>query len=127
MGRREERPGEEGRGSLLRSGESLEPRGYPISGSGWPQNKPRANAQLTTPCSSPTSMAAKTTVNNKIPPGWNISRLRLIEKEVELVPTGKVIMEDIKASSEALTIKMYASAVDVSLIRHELIKYSKGF
>lgn len=88
--------------------------------------KPRsAKAQTVTPCSSPTSKAAKTAgklVAKSPQAGISAETQTTVDKEVELAPSGKDIMAAIKACSETLTAKIDALAVDINIMRHEFNK-----
>lgn len=72
-----------------------------------PRKQGVVKAQTVTPCSSPTSMAAKTAVKSVVksppPPSWSIRRDKMVvDREVEPTPSGKDIMAANKICSETL-------------------------
>ena len=93
-------------------------------------SKSLVKPQIVTPCSSPSAMAAKAA--KKPPQSPQKSPVKGITAETqtagiegEHTPSGKDILEAIKASSEVLTNKMDALAVDVCSIKRDFDKIQK--
>ena len=99
--------------------------------------KPRVKSQQVTPSSSPTAMTAKTvkvtgTVMKPVQSPQK-SPIKGVTAETqtgrggegECGPSGKDILEAIKASSEVLLNKIDALAIDVCSIKHEFEKIKK--
>ena len=100
--------------------------------------KPKIKSQSVTPCSSPTAMAAKTVkvtgTNAKSSqslqspqksPKKGVTAEIQTGRDEECTPSGKDILEAIRASSEILSSKIDSLAVDVCSIKHEFDKIQK--